>query len=443
MRAHRMRVVAWNGRLSQPGTMARVRAALRITAAQARRTAIAAQGLATPLPDPWVPSPTPHRGHLRRTLEKIQLLQIDSVNVLARAHYLPLFARLGGYPMELLADAAWPRRPSSRLLLETWAHEASLIPVEHEPLLRWRQRRRVDGPWASAARLRAEHPGFVDDVLAVVREGGPLSAGDIEKALDAPGRGRPGWWEWSATKIASEYLFGIGAIGTAGRRGFERVYDLTERIVPPQVLARPTPDDADARRALIELSARAHGIGTVGDLADYYRLSLADGRQAVLDLVEAGTLLPVQVQGWRDVGYLHHQAKMPRKVGGRALLCPFDPLVWERDRTERLFDFRYRIEIYTPAEKRVYGYYVFPFLMDDALAARFDLKADRATGRLLVQASWYEEPAGSGRPAPAAVAAAAAVELRRMADWIGLADVVVVARGNLREELVKAVTVLR
>ena len=422
-----------------------MRAALRLTAAQARRTAIAAQGLAAPLPDPSTPVATPHRGHLRRTLEKIQLLQIDSVNVLARAHYLPLFARMGGYPTDLLADAAWPKRRSGRLLLETWAHEASLIPMEQQPLLRWRQRRRVDGPWASAATLRAEHPGFLDDVLAVVRDAGPVSAGDIEKALDAPGRGRPGWWEWSATKIASEYLFGTGAIGTAYRRGFERVYDLTERIVPPAVLDTPTPDDADAKRALVELGARAHGIGTVADLADYYRISNADARQAVLELVEAGTLLPVEVQGWREVGYLHHEAKLPRKVGGRALVCPFDPLVWRRDRTERLFDFHYRIEIYTPAQKRVYGYYVFPFLMDDALAARFDLKADRAAGALLVQASWYEEPVAAGRAAPsrAEVAAAAARELRRMADWLGLPDVVIVARGNLREEMAEAANLLR
>ena len=420
-----------------------MRAALRITAAQARRTAIAAQGLAASLPDPSVPLPTPHRGHLRRTLEKIGLLQIDSVNVLARAHYLPLFARLGVYPMTLLADAAWPQKNSQRLLLETWAHEASLIPIEHQPLLRWRQQHRIDGPWASAAKLRADHPGFIDDVLAVVRDAGPVSAGDIEKALEAPGRGRPGWWEWSATKIASESLFGIGAIGTAHRRGFERVYDLTERIVPPAILDLPTPDEADAKRALVELSARAHGVGTVADLADYYRISNADTRKAVLDLVETGTLLPVQVQGWREPGYLHHQAKMPRKVGGRALLCPFDPLVWERDRTERLFDFRYRIEIYTPAEKRVYGYYVFPFLMDDALAARFDLKADRAAGRLLVQASWFEEPVGPAARTPAAVAAAATVELRRMADWLGLAEVVIVARGNLREEMAAAASLQR
>jgi uncharacterized protein YcaQ len=418
-----------------------VPAALRLTAAQARRTAIAAQGLAAPLPEPSAPRPTPHRGHLRRAVEKIGLLQIDSVNVLARAHYLPLFARLGSYPMELLADAAWPRRPADRMLLETWAHEASLIPVEQQPLLRWRQQQRIDGPWSSAAKLRAEHPGFLEDVLAVVRDAGPVSAGEIEKLLDAPGRGRPGWWEWSATKIASEYLFGIGAIGTATRRGFERVYDLTERIVPPAVLASPTPDEADAKRDLVERSARAHGIGTVADLADYYRISTADTRRAVSDLVEAGALLPVAVQGWRDVGYLHHEAKMPRRVGGRALLCPFDPLVWRRDRTERLFDFRYRIEIYTPVHKRVHGYYVFPFLMDDALAARFDLKADRAAGHLLVQASWYEERPGAA--APAAVAQAAAVELRRMAGWLKLTDVVVVARGDLAEQLAAAVTLLR
>ncbi len=413
--------------------------ALRITAAQARRTAVAAQGLAAPLPPPAPGAvPAQHRGHLRRVLDRIGLLQIDSVNVVARAHYLPLFARLGAYPVGLLVNAAWPARAADRTLLETWAHEASLVPVEHEPLLRWRQQKLVDGPWASAARIRAERPGFLEDVLAVVRESGPVSAGEIEKLLDAPGRGRPGWWEWSSTKIASEYLFATGAIGTARRRGFERVYDLTERILPASVAAVPTPAEPDAKRALLALAAKAHGIGTVGDLADYYRIGNADARLALLELAEEGTVVPVAVQGWRDTAFLHRDARMPRKVSGRALLCPFDPLIWERARTERLFGFRYRIEIYTPAEKRVHGYYVFPFLVDDALVGRFDLKADRATGRLLVQASWHEDGTD-----PGAVAAAAAPELRRMADWLGLPDVAVLARGNLREQMAAAANLLR
>ena len=414
--------------------------ALRLTAGQARRTAIAAQGLGAPLP--VHPTTVPNRGHLGRVMDRISLLQIDSVNVVARAHYLPLFARLGVYPVELLVDAAWPTRRSGRLLLEAWAHEASLVPMEQEPLLRWRKQKSVDGPWSSAAKLRAEHPRFLDDVLAVVRDAGPMSAGDVEKVLDAPGRGRSGWWEWSTTKIACEYLFAIGAIGTASRRGFERVYDLSERIVPGAIAALRTPDEHDAKRALIALSARSHGIGTVSDLADYYRIPNADARWAAQELVEEGTLLPVAVQGWREVAYLHREAKMPRKVGGRALLCPFDPLIFERDRTERLFGFHYRIEIYTPAHKRVHGYYVFPFLVDDVLAARFDLKADRATGRLLVQAAWYEDD-GAGTVLPGELAEAAAVELRRMADWLGLPEVIFQPRGNLAGEMTAAANLRR
>lgn len=416
-----------------PGRSGRVRATVRtaalpgLSAAQARRIAIAAQGLDRPLP---VQPALYNRGHLRRMVDRIGLLQIDSVNVLARAHFLPLFARLGEYPASLLAGAAWPRKAADRMLLETWAHEASLVPVEIQPLLRWRQQRFVDGPWSSAAKLRAEHPGFLDDVLAVVRESGPVSAGEIEKRLEAPGRGKPGWWEWSATKTACEYLFSVGAIATAHRRGFERVYDLMERVLPPAIAAVPTPSEADAKRDLLALSAKSHGIGTVGDLADYYRIRHDDAKRALAELAEEGTVLPVQVRGWRDVAYLHKDARSPRKVGGRALLCPFDPLIWERARTERLFGFRYRIEIYTPAEKRIHGYYVFPLLVDDRLVGRFDLKADRAGGDLLVQAAWCE-PAEE----PAAVAAAAAGELRRMARWLELGDVVVVDRGDLAAHL--------
>ncbi|SDP41600.1 hypothetical protein SAMN04515671_4126 [Nakamurella panacisegetis] len=403
---------------------------LQITAAQARRTAIAAQGLSAPLP---AAAGAYNRGHLRRLVDRIGLLQIDSVNVLARAHYLPLFSRLGQYRVDLLAGAAWPARPADRTLLETWAHEASLVPIELQPLLRWRQRKFVDGPWSSAAKLRAEHPGFLEDVLAVVRDHGPLSAGEIEKVLEAPGRGKPGWWEWSATKTASEYLFAVGAIGTSFRRGFERVYDLTERILPAAVLATPTPAEFEAKKALIARSARAHGIGTVGDLADYYRIRNDDAKRALLELVEDGDVLPVQVRGWRDIAFLHRDAKMPRKVTGRALLCPFDPLIWERARTERLFDFRYRIEIYTPAPKRVYGYYVFPLLVGDELVGRFDLKSDRATGRLLVQAAWHEPGT-----VPGEVAQAASAELSRMARWLDLDEVAIMPRGNLHGALAAA-----
>jgi uncharacterized protein YcaQ len=415
-------------------TSAMPTARLEITAAQARRAAIAAQGLSSALPEAVG---VLNRGHLRRMVERLGLLQIDSVNVLARAHFLPLFARLGEYPVNLVSNSAWPARPADRTLLETWAHEASLVPIERQPLLRWRQEKFVDGPWSSAARLRADHPGFLERVLAVVRDEGPLSAGDIEKVLEAPGRGTPGWWAWSTTKTASEYLFAIGAISTSHRRGFERVYDLTERILPAAVAATPTPPEADAKRALLALSARSHGIGTAGDLADYYRIRNDDAKRALAELAEEGTVIPVRVRGWRDLAYLHKDARIPRKVSGRALLCPFDPLIWERARTERLFGFHYRIEIYTPQPKRVYGYYVFPLLVGDRLVGRFDLKADRANGRLLVQAAW-SEPGTE----PEQVAQDAAVELLRMARWLGLDEVIIMPRGNLHPVLA-AVTSLR
>ncbi|WP_395725737.1 winged helix-turn-helix domain-containing protein [Nakamurella sp.] len=401
---------------------------LALTAGQARRIAISAQQLASPQPDEARPV---NRGHLRRLVDTIGLLQIDSVNVLARAHLLPLFSRLGPYPTGLLEGAAWPIQNRDRLLVESWAHMASLIPVEREPLLRWRQREReVDGPWGMLKRLQAEHPGFLDVVLDAIRDLGPSSAGDIERALEAPGRDVAGWWEWSITKIACEHLFMVGAIGVTRRRGFERVFDLTERVLPAGVAAAATPAEPDAKRELVALAARAHGIGTVADLADYYRMGIADTRRALADLVEDGRVRPVEVRGWDQPAFLHREARLPRAVDGAALLSPFDPLVWRRERTERLFGMHYRIEIYTPAAKRVYGYYVLPLLVGDSLAGRFDLKADRAAGRLLVQASW-SEPGADLAP----MLEVAATELRRMARWLDLPELVVVPRGNLAAAL--------
>lgn len=370
-------------------------------------------------------------------LESIGLLQIDSVNVLARAHYLPLFARFGDYPTELLDGAAWPQKPKDRMMLESWAHVASLIPVQTEPLLRWRQQK-MRGPWNLSDGVLRDHPDFIGAVLEVIGERGPMSAGEVEKALEAPGRGRPGWWEWSATKRACEHLFATGQIAVAYRRSFERFYDLPERVVPQQIRDLPTPDEATAKRELLALAARHHGIGTAADLGDYYRIRTGDARIALAELVEEGRVSRVQVKGWDEPAFLHAEARMPRRVAGQALLCPFDPLIWERARTERLFGVRYRIEIYTPAPKRVHGYYVFPLLVGEAIVGRFDLKADRATGRLLVQASWCE--AGES----AAVAAeSGAEELVRMAGWLGLGEVVVMPRGDLAKELAAAVRAVR
>jgi uncharacterized protein YcaQ len=398
-----------------------------LTAAQARRLAIAAQGLGRARP---LDAPPATRAQVQRAAVSSGLLQIDSVNVLARAHYMPLFSRLGRYDTADLDDTVWPTAPGAarrrpRLLVEAWAHEASMVPLDVWTRLWWRRRDHALGRWNSAVRLAREHPGALDEVLATIDEHGPMTAGQVEQHLEK-GRGVGGWWGWSATKTACEVLFAAGSIATAHRRGFERWYDLTERVVPAAVLAAPRPDEADAKRALVEIAARRCGVGTVADIADYFRMTTADTALALADLAGAGVVEPVAVSGWKDRAWRHVDVRVPRSVDGAALLCPFDPLIWFRRRTERLFDFHYRIEIYTPQEKRVFGYYVFPLLVGDVLVARFDLKADRQAGALLVQASWLEPGRSADQVVPAA-----RTELRRMADWLGLADVVVRPRGDL------------
>jgi uncharacterized protein YcaQ len=363
--------------------------------------------------------------HLRRVIERLGLHQIDSVNVLARAHYLPLFSRLGAYPRELLDAAAWGRR-SQRRLFEYWAHEASLLPLDLQPLLRWRMARaaRGIGTWSNLKPFADERRAEADALLRRIADDGPLAASDIAET-----RGQGGWWGWSETKRALEYLFWAGRITTATRRGsFERVYDLPERVLPRAVLDRPTPSEADAQRALIARSARALGIATATDLRDYFRLKPGDAHPRIAELVEDGILLPVAVRGWNQA-YLHAEARIPRRIGGQALLAPFDPLIWERARTERLFDLRYRIEIYVPADKRVHGYYVLPFLMDGMIAARVDLKADRQAGALIVQRAHREDKA------PAETAERLRAELALMAGWLGLDRVVIASDGAFAEAL--------
>lgn len=385
-----------------------------------RRIAVAASGLADPRPGGRV-----DRRHLRRVLARLGLLQIDSVNVLARAHYLPLFARLGGYPTGLLDEAAWGRR---RELFEYWGHEASLLPLATQPLLRWRMARAASDydTWGGPARLAKERPEFIAATLAAVRDRGPVRAADLEDG----GRARGGpWWGWREAKIALEWLFWIGAVTTADRRGFERRYDLPERVLPAAILDAPTPDPADAQRELIRIGARALGIAAESDLRDYFRLGVSDARARLGELVETGELLPVSVLGWRRPAYLWHHARVPSRVNARALLAPFDPLVWERARTERIFGFRYRVEIYVPAPQRVHGYYVLPFLLRDRLVARVDLKADRAGRALLVQGAYRETGA------PGETAGELAAELTRMAGWLGLDRVRVAPRGDLAPAL--------
>ncbi|MDT9598948.1 winged helix-turn-helix domain-containing protein [Sphingosinicella rhizophila] len=378
-----------------------------ISLAAARRIALAAQGFGGEKPN------IVDRGHLRRVVDRLALHQIDSVNVLVRAHYLPSFSRLGEYDRSLLDRAAWGRKRERRLF-EYWAHEASLLPLELHPLLRWRmaQADRGEYGWKSLRSYAGERRAEVEAVLVRVREEGPLAVSDFQE-----GRSRGGWWEWGDAKRALEWLFWAGHVTTATRRrSFERVYDLTDRVIPADILALPTPAEADARRLLVERSARALGVATEAELRDYFRLRPDHSKVAVAELVEEGILDPVRVEGWRQPAFLHRDARRPRKMDGQALLAPFDPLIWERSRTERLFGFHYRIGIYTPAAKRVHGYYVLPFLLGDRLVARTDLKADRQAGRLLVQSIHME------LGAPAGSRDALAQELRRMADWLGLSE---------------------
>jgi uncharacterized protein len=397
----------------------------------ARRAVLAAQGFGAARPSGPVT-----RRHLVRTLDRIRLLQLDSVNVAVRAHYMPLFSRLGRYQRALVDDAAWAHtalRP--RLLVEYWAHEASLLPVADWPLLRSKAKR--EGWWRHYAVLVDSRPGLVDDVLAAVKELGPVGAGELETTLGGPAERRPpgaSWWERSEVKRICEYLFGIGALTTGTRRHFQRLYDLPERVLPPDVLAAPAPAEDEAARALTRRAAAALGVATEPDLRDYYRIGPEPSRRAVGELVEAGELEPVEVRGWRQPAYRVPGTPVPRRVSGRALLCPFDPLIWERARTERVFGFRYRIEIYVPEPKREYGYYVFPFLLDGELVARVDVKADRRAGVLRVPGAFAEPGVDVIR-----VAAELAAELREMADWLELDGVVVGERGDLASLLASAV----
>lgn len=388
---------------------------------EARRIALAAQGFARPRPSRPVAVTD-----VVRVARALGLLQIDSVNVLVRAHYLPLYSRLGPYAHDLLDQSAYAGR--RRRLFEYWGHEASLIPVETQPLLRWRMERarRGEGVWRGVARFGREHPEACARVLDEVRARGPLGISDFTGGK----RRKGGWWGWSEGKVALEWLFWAGEVSTHSRRRFERVYDLTERVLPRAVVEAATPEPADAQRGLLRLASRALGIATERDLRDYFRLPVADAKARIRELVEAGELLPVAVEGWRQPAYLDPAARLKRRVEARALLSPFDSLVWERDRTERLFDFHYRLEIYTPAHRRTHGYYVLPFLLGDRLVARVDLKADRARGALRVLRAHCEE-----RVAPAEVAGPLRDELRLLADWLALDRIVTSRRKGFIELL--------
>ncbi|MBZ4589318.1 winged helix-turn-helix domain-containing protein [Mycobacterium avium subsp. hominissuis] len=394
----------------------------RLSVAQARRIAVAAQGFTEPRPAGAVT-----RAHLNRLISKIQVLQLDSVSVTVRAHYAPVFSRLGPYDREVLDRAAWGPR-SSRLLVEYWAHEAALMAVEDWPLLRWRMRQYRHGRWGT--HIVQANPRLADAVVAAVAELGPSTAGQIEAHLATEPRRRKGaWWNRSDTKWVAEALFAAGVLTTATRVGFARHYDLVERVLPADVLACRVDDD-EAIRELTLRAAGALGVGTEADIRDYFRLSAAQVKPAIAKLVAAGDLERVEVAGWPALAYLRAGRAVPRTDRGTALLCPFDPLIFFRPRVERLFEFHYRIEIYTPAAKRRYGYYVWPLLMDGRLAARVDLKADRAEGTLRVLGAFAEPQAPRPR-----VAAALAGELWSMASWLGLGGLSVADRGDLAPAL--------
>jgi uncharacterized protein len=410
------------------------RAEIELSAAGARRAALAAQGLTTARPTGRVDV-----RHLRRALDHVGILQLDSVNVFSRSHYMPLFSRLGPYPKETLdqltvyQDGIDARQGTDkRELFEYWGHEASLIPIDLQPLMRWRMAR-VDGlAWGGIVRVGREEPALVKRVLKMVREQGPIRAGDI----GGPKRERrPGeMWNWNIGKQAIEYLFFTGQVTAERRVNFERLYDLTERVIPAPILAMPTPPQDEAQRELLLFAARRLGVATEPDLGDYFRLPRKESKARLAELVEDGALRRVAVKGWDAPAYAPHDLHVPRRIRARALLTPFDSTVWARERTERLFGFRYRIEIYVPAAKRVHGYYVLPFLLGDRLVARVDLKSDRQAGVLRVAGAFREEDADEGR-----VAVELADELRLVSRWLGLGGVEIGRKGDLAPALRKAV----
>jgi uncharacterized protein YcaQ len=402
---------------------------LQISRREARRIALSAQGFAERRPSGRV-----DRRHFRKVLDRLATVQIDSVNVLTRSHELVLFARLGPYDRDALSRWLW----GSREVFEYWGHEASLHPVTRQPLFRWRMA--DDHAWGITEAARS-NPDMVTSALAEIRAHGPVEIGDLEVHRQAPRR-EASWWGWGDGKRVVEALFHAGEITAVRRNGFSRAYLAPEQWLPAEVLAAPTPSPDDAVKELLVVAARAHGVGTARDLADYYRVKVPTAAPLLAELVEDGRLLPARVEGWRQPAFVHPDAHRPRRrLRARALLSPFDSLIWERDRTQRLFDFRYRIEIYVPQAKRVHGYYVLPFLLGEHLVARVDLKADRQAGVLRVRAAWAEPEdvldAAGGRER---VADELADELATMASWLGLAaGVAVDPVGDLAPALSSAV----
>jgi uncharacterized protein len=374
--------------------------------------------------------------HVRATAARLSAIQIDSVNVLARAHYLPTFSRYGPYPMSALDDLAHRKRE----LFEYWGHAACFLPIELYPLMRWRMNGQIEG-WAGIGSKRKD---FVESVYREVAERGPMSAGEISIG----GKSTGAWWGWSEGKRAIELLMAQGRVAVAGRRNFERVYDLAERVFPKAVLEASPVADRDAKKELLVRAARAMGVGTAKDIAQYFHVdawwdrSSVDGRRPPAkthllfdELVEDGRLERVRVEAWKQSAFVTPGVRIPRSVDARALVSPFDPILWERTWTSAVFGFEYQIEIYVPAPKRIYGYYVLPFVMGDRFAARVDLKADRKTSTLVVHAAYLEPRLDAGD-----TAAALADELRSMARWLSLESFAVGRKGNLARGLKRALT---
>lgn len=391
-----------------------------ISPARARRIALAAQGFARLMPD------VVGTRQLNLAIERLGLLQIDSVNVFERSHYMPIFARLGAYDKALLDSLAFAKKGR---YVEYWAHEAALIPAESWPLFRWRMSNYRRNSEAEPSSWEATNARMLEWLRKELAEKGPLAASQIEH--DANTRTGP-WWGWSDVKIGLETLFRWGEVVSAGRNRFERVYGLAEQVLPPEILNREV-EPRNAQKQLVEHAARAHGVATTSDIADYFRLRKVPVGELLQELSEEGVVRPVTVAGWRDAAWFHQDARTPRRIEATALLSPFDPVVWRRERAERLFDFHYRIEIYTPAHKRVFGYYCLPILVDDQIVGRIDLKNDRQARVLRVQSAWHEPHAD-----PGVVAERIAPTLREAAAWQGLDSIAVADRGNLASAVASA-----
>lgn len=383
---------------------------------QARRYALGAQGFIDGRAEGKVDV-----RHFRKIIGQVGLVQLDSVNVFTRTHYMPFFSRIGPYDRDSLDGWLW----QSGEIFEYWGHEASVIPSEHYGLFRWRMAQALK--WRRLQELEADHPEYIEAVYRQVEERGPLRTRD----LDEPGqRDNEQMWGWSNGKVALEALFLKGLVTTSDRPNFMRIYDLTERVISKENLDGPEPGHDEALAQLLMLAAGSLGVGTADDLADYYRIRMPAARPVIRRLVEAGDLEEVEVEGWDKTAYLHPDVPLPRWPKGTALLSPFDNLIWHRDRVERIWGFRYRIEIYVPEARREYGYYVLPFLLDGDLVARVDLKTDRRTNSLQVKGAFAEPGVNMKK-----VGRALRKELDLIADWLGLEEMVVDRNGDLYEFL--------